>query len=350
MCAAAQASQTIPGDAPARTPRPPVAPDGGQGAVIAIAERRIPAWPEGACEWHGRCSVLAAWHGRQPRHGFHTASSATPRPRSHKPRVPGTCRSRQPVHAHPCPPRRASHRATGVAVTRAAVQMTVSAWIVSAPSWTVPGWMAVTSVPARISIPMPARSLVARADKPGAKWPSTRDPASIRTNARAHFAHTLEVISPACHAPAPRSIPPSRPRSPAADQHKTSGSRLRSAGSSCANGGAFERVQDAPPERHRVLQRLQAWRGVRPVMVAEVAGLRPCGDHQAVVRHRALAAQDLAGRGVDARHRFHQHLDLARIGPGSRAPERQCRPRTAPPSQPGRAAAETDGGCADPAP
>jgi hypothetical protein len=78
--------------------------------------------------------------------------------------------------------------------------------------------------------------------------------------------------------------------------------------------GAFERHQDVPAQRGRILQRFQAGRELLPLVVAEIGVPRAGGEHQRVVGHlAAVVDQHAATCRVDAAHGGKQRRHLAAI-------------------------------------
>ena len=82
--------------------------------------------------------------------------------------------------------------------------------------------------------------------------------------------------------------------------------------------GAFERADDACADAKRVVERLQARRVYRPIVMAEVAVRCTCGDDQVVVRQRLLTVEPhLPGRRVDADHLGLQDCQVAALHLGA---------------------------------
>ena len=148
-----------------------------------------------------------------------------------------------------------------------------------------------------------------------------------------------------------RAISPSAPASStpgraAADDARTSSTPARRSGS-CFPLRGLEGDEDPAPDLGRVLDRLEARRERRPLVVAEVAVPRPGRDDERVVGDRAaVRQQDLVPLGIEPDGLAEQDRRVAvlpedrpqRLGDLARARARRSRP--------GRAAAGTGGGCA----
>ena len=74
--------------------------------------------------------------------------------------------------------------------------------------------------------------------------------------------------------------------------------------------GPLEREQDSAPQRNRVVDALQAGRVRRPVVVPEIALLRPGGDDQIVERNSLAFRDHLVPAGVDAGDIAEHDLDV----------------------------------------
>jgi hypothetical protein len=69
----------------------------------------------------------------------------------------------------------------------------------------------------------------------------------------------------------------------------------------------LERAEDAVAQLHRVPERLEAERDVPPLVVAEVGGLGPAGEDEAVVVEPFTAIEEnLPPLDIDVRHLPHQ--------------------------------------------
>ena len=74
--------------------------------------------------------------------------------------------------------------------------------------------------------------------------------------------------------------------------------------------GSFERNQDAPPHRRRVLDALQSRCHRGPFIVAEIRFTGAGADNQLVIGNAAVAEQHCAAGQIDAGHRAKDHTGI----------------------------------------